>query len=274
MILNKKIIFWLNTNRQIKEIRGVTKRSFCYFSQMYYYLIIGLQGYCVYHAIKNRNEYYWFFAIIFLPVLGSIIYLFTQVFNKKDIDTVQKELVSVINPTKKVRDLQKQVGFADTFQNRVLLGDAYYEIGDYPSGIGEFEIALSGSHAKDVGVIKRLIEGYYQTSQNDKVVSYAEKIRDTPDFIGSRSQFLFGLSLEEVGRSEEAEENLKAIDKRYSNYEERYQLATFLVKKGKKQDAKEILKEIIVESEYMTKPNRKIYQGVFTEVKKLLDTLD
>lgn len=241
---------------------------------MYYYLIIGLQAYCVYHAIKNRNEYYWFFVIIFLPILGSVIYLFTQVFNKRDIDTVQKELVSVINPTKKVRDFQKQVEFADTFQNRLLLGDAYYEIGDYSSGIGEFEIALSGSHADDIGVIKRLIEGYYQTSQYDKVIAKAEKIKDTPDFTASRSQFLYGLSLEETGGSEEAEENLKAIDKRYSNYEERYQLATFLVRKNKKQEAKEILKEITVESEYMTKPNRKIYQGVFLEVKKLLTTLD
>jgi len=215
---------------------------------MHYFLIIALQGFCIYHAIKNRSEYYWFFVIMFLPVIGSIIYLFTQVFNKKDLDVVQNEIVSVINPAKKVRDLQKQLSFADTFQNRVNLANAFLENGDYDTAIQEYEIALNGNY-NDVGVVKKLIEGYFQVKNYDKVIFYAEKIATKSDFKGSRSQFLYGLALEELGISEKAEENLKAIDQRYSNYEERYILAEFFIKKGKPQEAKEILSEILIESE-------------------------
>jgi len=200
---------------------------------MYYYLIIALQVFCIYHAIKNKSEYYWYFLILFLPAIGGIIYLVTQVFNKKDLDVVQHEIVSVINPTKKVNDLRKKVEFADTFQNRVNLGDALYEIHDYHAGIGEYEIALNGNYNQDTGVIKKLVEGYYKTSQFEKVIFCAKKINTTPDFKASKSQFLYGLALEEQGRSDEAEENLKPIDQRYSNYQERYTLAEFLIKKGK-----------------------------------------
>ncbi|AXT53170.1 hypothetical protein D1818_20930 [Aquimarina sp. BL5] len=240
---------------------------------MLYFLIIALQAFCIYHAIKNRNEHYWYFLILFLPVVGSIIYLVTQVFNKKDLDVVQNEIVSVINPTKKVNDLRKQVEFADTFQNRVHLGDAFYEIGDYNAGIGEYEIAVKGNYDQDAGVVKKILEGCYKTSQFDKVIFCAEKINSRSDFRGTRSQFLYGLALEEKGRSEEAEENLRPIDQRYSNYEERYTLAQFFVEKGKISEAKDILEEVILESQNMSKPNQNKYREVVNDVKKLMSSL-
>ncbi|WP_343913227.1 hypothetical protein [Aquimarina litoralis] len=188
-------------------------------------------------------------------------------------DKVQNEFVNVINPTKKVNDLRKQVEFADTFQNRINLGDALYEMGDYRGGIGEYEIALKGNYASDLGVVKKLLEGYYRTNEYQKVIFCAEYVSERSDFKGSRSQFLYGLALEEEGRSEEAEKNLKPIDQRYSNYEERYILAKFLLEKGKDTDAKEILSEIILESQHMSKPNRNRYRGVINEVKKMIKSI-
>ncbi|WP_378177383.1 hypothetical protein [Aquimarina sp. SS2-1] len=240
---------------------------------MPFFLIIALQAFCIYHAIKNRNEYYWYFLILFLPVIGCIIYLVTQVFKKKDLNVVQNEIVQVINPTKKVNDLRKQVEFADTFQNRVHLGDALYDIEDFNTGLGEYELAINGEYYQNPGVVKKLIEGYFQTNQFDKVIFCAEQIKSRSDFRGSRSQFLYGLALEQHGRADEAEENLRPIDQRYSNYKERYILAKFLIDKGEIIDGKEILKEIQIESQHMSKPNRNIYRGVVNDVNKLLASL-
>ncbi|TSE03970.1 hypothetical protein [Aquimarina algiphila] len=238
---------------------------------MQYFLIIALQGFCVYHAIKNKSNYYWFFVIMLLPVLGGIIYLFTQVFNKKDLDVVQNEIFSVVNPTKKIKDLQKQLDFADTFQNRVNLADALLEAGDYTYAIQEYETAHSTNN--DAGVLKKLIEGYYQIKNYEKIISNAEKITDRSDFKGSRSQFLYGLALEECQQSEKAEEHLRQIDQRYSNYQERYTLAQFLLEKGKTEDAKEILFEILTEAQHMSKPNRNRYRIVVDDVKKLISSI-
>lgn len=255
------MIWWLYSN------------SFTYFYAMQYFLIIALQGFCIYHAIKSKNNYYWFFVIVFLPVIGSLIYLFTQVFNKKDLDVVQKEVIHVINPTKKISDLQKQLDFADTFQNRTNLADALLETGDYTNAIKEYEIAINQDYKKDAGVVKKLMEGYTYLKNHDKVVSCAKYINTKPDFKGSRSQFLYGLALEEKGESEEAEKQLRQIDQRYSNYQERYILAQFLIKKGNPQDAKEILLEIVTESDHMSKPNKNKYREVISDVKKLVASL-
>ena len=62
---------------------------------MLYYLIIGLQIYCAYHAYKNRNNMYWYFIIFFVPVIGCIIYLLTQVINKRDVTNSIEEITTI-----------------------------------------------------------------------------------------------------------------------------------------------------------------------------------
>lgn len=240
---------------------------------MYYYFIIALQAYCIYHLFKNRNPYYWVFVILFLPLIGSIIYLITQVYNKRDADKLQDNLVSIINPTKRIKDLEKKLQFSETYQNRVNLADAYLENKDYKNAIPHYLNALHDNLQNDSYAIKQLIECYYYVGDFDNVIFYVERIKDNPEFQKSKSQFFYGLALEKLGKLDEAETNLKQIDIRYSFYEERFILAKFLLNRDKKEEAKAILDDIYMESQNMTKQNQRIYRNTIIEVEKLKNSL-
>ncbi len=240
---------------------------------MYYYLIIALQVYCLYHLYKNRNAYYWWFIIIFLPPIGCIIYLITQAYNKRDAEKITNEITHIINPTKKIKDLEKLLQFSESYQNRVNLADAHLENKDYHNAISNYLEALEGNMQNDFYVIKQLIEAYFNIEDCENVVLYAEKIKAHPEFKKSRSQFLYGLALERLGRFDEAEANLRAIDIRYSFYNERLIFAKFLMSRKKAAEAKEILEEIHTESQHMTKPNKKLFRATIQEVEKLLQDL-
>lgn len=237
---------------------------------MAYYLIIALQGFCIYHLFKNRNPYYWIFLIIFLPVVGCIIYLITQVYNKRDAEKITSEITHIINPTKKIKDLEKQLQFSESYQNRVNLADAYLEIKDYNNAIPHYLEALEGNLQNDLYIIKQLIEAYFKIEDFEQVALYAEKIKEHSEFKKSRVQFLYGLALERLGKFDKAETNLKAIDIRYSFYNERLIYAKFLISRKKEAEAKEILEEIQAESQHMTKPNKKLFRATIQEVEKLL----
>jgi hypothetical protein len=237
---------------------------------MPYYLILILQGYCIYHAYKHGNPYYWYFLILFIPVIGCIIYLITQVYNKRDAEKIQEEIVSVVNPTKKIKDLEKRLYFTETYQNRVNLADAFLDIKDYKNAIPHYLEALEDGSQNDFYVTNKLITAYYSIEDYGKVVLYAEKIKNQFEFKKSRAQFLYGLALEKLGNLEEAESNLRKIDIRYSFYNERLALAKFLISRDKTNDAKEILEEIHIESQNMTRPNKRIYGATVQEVDKLL----
>lgn len=236
---------------------------------MFYYLIIGVQIYCLYHAYTTRNKIYWYFIILLAPGLGSLLYLITQVFTKKDAETVQKEITAVINPTKKIKDLEAKVEFSDTFQNRIDLADAYSEQKNYALAITNYKEALSGNHSEDYYATAQLLTAYYHTEAYEDVITTAQIIKEKPDFETSKAQFLYGLSLSKVGREEEAEAILKKIDKRYSHYEERLILARFYKDTNKKEESKELLEELITEGDYMTKPNKQLYKTTFLEIQKL-----
>jgi len=240
---------------------------------MPYYLIIALQAYCIYHWFKNKNSYYWVFLIIFLPALGCVIYLITQVYNKRDVNKIQEELTTIINPTKKVRDLEKTLEFSETFQNRVNLADAYYDIKDFNNAIKHYEEGISKDFQNDTHVIFQLIKSYFFIDDYDKVISYATKVKDHMDFKASKAQFFYGLSLDQIGKPNEAEKQLRFIDQRYSNYDERLRFAQFLIDKDKVSEAKELLTEISSESQHMTSVNKRKYRTTVKEVEELLKTL-
>ncbi len=237
---------------------------------MHYYLILALNGFCIYHSIKNKNNYYWIYLILFIPVVGAIIYLITQVYNKNDVDKIQEGLTAILVPSKKVRDLEKQLQFSDTYRNRVNLADAYLEMEDYNNAINHYEIALKDRSQNKVYIIKQLIRCFYQIEDFEEAIGNSEKIKDHPDFKGSKAQFIYGLSLKENGEIKLAEKELREIDQRYSNYEERLILAKFLLENNKNGDAKSILNEVYAESQHMTKPNRRQHRTTILEVEKLL----
>ncbi len=240
---------------------------------MSFYLIVILQGFCIYHLYKNRNSYYWIFAIIFLPVLGSVIYIITQVYNKRDAEVIQKEFTSIINPTKKVKDLEKKVEFADTYQNRVDLADAYFELNDFNTAIKHYKESLEDKLQNQFYSIQQLITSYFKLKDYENVIINAEKTKDIQEFKGSKQQFYYGLALNESGNAKVAEEQLKQIDQRYSNYDERLELAKFYLENNKSEEGKDLLNEIYAESQYMTKPNKRKYRTTFIEVDKLLKAL-
>ncbi len=225
---------------------------------MVYYFTIALQGFCIYHAYRNRSQYYWFLLIIFLPVIGSLIYLFTHVFSKKDIDKVQDELVSLVNPTKKISDLEKKFQFNDSFENKVALGDAYLEGGFFDAAIEKYKASLQGVFKNDFYVISNLIKAYFEKKDYIKVIEFAQRIIDKKEFKLSKTQFFYVISLEKIGRLDEAEENLNQMNIRYSNYEERVFLGHFLLRRNKEDLAKEIFEEILVEAQHMTKLNKRL----------------
>lgn len=240
---------------------------------MYYYFIIALQAYCIYHLFKNRNPYYWLFAILFLPLIGSAIYIVTQVYNKRDTEKLQEDLVSIINPTKRIKDLEKRLQFSETYQNRIDLADAYLENKDYKNAIPHYLDALHDHLQNDSYATKQLIECYFHVEDYDNVILYAEKIHDSSEFIKTKSQFYYGLALEKMERLDEAEINLKQVDIRYSFYEERFILAKFLLNRNKAEEAKTILEDIYTESQNMTKQNKQIYRNTIAEVEKLKNSL-
>jgi hypothetical protein len=240
---------------------------------MQYYLIVALQAFCIYHAFKNKKSFYWYFFILFIPLLGSIIYIITQVYNKSDAEKIQSEVTSIINPTKRISDLEKRIEFIDTYTNRVELADAYAQNNEVENAILNYNKTLEDKVQDDLYARQQLVLCYFQLKDYTAVVEQCELIKEKSQFKGSKQQFCYGYAFKELGKVEAAEEQLKQIDKPYSNYPERLELAKFYLETNRAEEGKTLLEEIHSESARMTKLNRKLYRLTIAEVERLLKSL-
>lgn len=246
---------------------------------MYLYLIIAFQGFCIYHLLKNKNSYYWIFAILFLPFIGCVTYLVTQVFNKRETEKIQGNLTTIIEPSKKnvssnkVKVLEGKLEFADTYLNRVNLAEAYLEANNYTSAIEHYRIALEDKTQNDFYVKAHLIKSYYYIKDYNEVIALSDGLESHKEYEKSEIPFLYGMALAEKDRTAEAEEQLKIMDWPYSNYNERVAFAKFLLRIDKINDAKELLEELYMEMQNMTTMNKRIYKTTILEVEKLKTSL-
>ena len=246
---------------------------------LYLYLIIAFQGFCIYHLLKNKNSYYWIFAILFLPFIGCVTYLVTQVFNKRNTESIQGNRITIIEPSKKntssniVKILEGKLEFADTYLNRINLADGHLAANNYTSAIKHYQIALEDKTQNDFDVKASLIKSYYAIKDYDQVIALSDGLGSHKEYDKSEIPFLYGMALAEKDRTAEAEVQLKIMDWPYSNYNERLALAQFLLRIDKASDAKEIVEELHVEMQNMIPTNKRIYRTTILEVEKLKNSL-
>lgn len=238
---------------------------------MLYYLLIAFQAFCIYHVYKTRNEYYWYFVIFFVPVIGGAVYFFTQILNRNNVNRFLESISTVLNPTKKIKDLEKKLSFSDTFQNKINLADALTKNKNYEKAVVYYEKALSGKYQNNSHTINKVLKCYFFLKEYKKVVEYASKIDIENSF--KDSICIYAISLEKCNFVEEAEIQFKKVDKRYSNYPERLELSKFLIRRNKKDSAQTVLDDVISEIDNMIETNQRKYKYIYRESKKLMSEI-
>ena len=236
---------------------------------MPYFFIVGLQIICILHWIKYKPDGWWIFLIIFLPGIGSLIYLFSNILTGKEIEMASQSLVSIVNPSGKIVRLEKAFQFSDTFENKIALADAYQEAEFYDQSIELYESSLTGVFDDNKHVIHQLITAYWELEQYEKVCSIVnEKVKEN-QFFRNQDRFLYAKSLEKLGQLDEAETALKALNIRYSNLEMRVYYGQFLIKKQERDLAAEIFEEILEEANHLEpRDRRKRENNIWIEAAK------
>jgi len=222
-----------------------------YESPYFYYVTIGLQAICAIHCLRKGNQTNWLWLIIFLPVVGCLIYIFTEIFTGNDMQKMQSGMGSVFYPSGKIKKLEENLRFADTFKNKVALADAYLAAGQTAKAVALYESSLSGSFVVHEHVNIQLINAYSELKRYDDVVVLAKKIYKLPQFIRSRAHLLYAIALANTGNTEGAENEFKLLKGRFSNYESRYRYGCFLIGLNREEEGKKILEEMLQETSHL-----------------------
>jgi len=193
----------------------------------------------------------WIWLIIFVPFIGALAYMFTEMFNGRDIQQVQSGMGAVFNPSGRIKKLEEQLRFSDTFNNKVALADAYLAAGQMDKAIDLYESSLTGAFTENEHVLMQLINAYYEKQRYADVIAIAKKIYKLPQFPRSRAHMLYAMALEKNGNNELAEKEFKTMKVRFSYFESRYQYGLFLQRNNRAEEARQVFSEMVDEAVHL-----------------------
>lgn len=228
-----------------------------------------LQGFCIYHAYTHKADWRWYLLILFIPFIGCIIYLYVNFVNKQNINTVSKGVKSVMNTNYELEQLEKQMEFSDTIQNKTLVADKYVELERYPEAITLYESCLEGFNHSDPKTLKKLIKALYLVENYQQAAFYGNKIKDDKYFLKSEEAICYVWSLFYEAQQNEAETLFKKMDVAFDNYVHRMEYAKLLHEAGRTDEALSKLEEVMAEFDHMESHERRNLRSVTKAIEQL-----
>ncbi len=240
----------------------------------YGYIIVGLQIFCAVHSYRRGTLNRWIFLIIFLPLIGSVIYIYSEALsNRNNFRSTIKPTINVgavLNPGGNIKKLEEELRFTDTFANKVKLADAYLAAGLTDKAVDLYETSLTGAFAENEHVMMQLIAGYFEQGRYGEVIPLAKKLYHLPQFPRSKAHILYAMSLENTGDTEQAENEFKSMKGRYSYFESRYQYGLFLMRAERYDDATKIFTDMLNEEPQLGNMEKRNNRQWFAKAKEEL----
>lgn len=239
-----------------------------FFGSPYFYVInIIADAVCIIHCLRTGRESGWIYFIIFVPFIGWVAYVATQMFSGRDLARAQSGIGAVLNPKGSIKKLEQQLRFSDTFNNRVALADAYLAADKREKAVELYESSLTGAFTENEYVLGQLVVAYFEAGRYNDVITTAKKIYNLPQFARSRAHILYAMALEKAGNTTQAESEFRLMKGRFANYEARYQYGQFLIRAGKSAEAKQLYAEMAEEFGQLTSRERKASRTWLTQAK-------
>jgi len=236
----------------------------------FYYITLGLQAICVFHCIRRGTQQKWIWVIVFLPLVGCIAYFFSEIVTGRDLGNLQSGLAGLVNPAGRISRLENNLQFSNTFNNRIMLADAYLAKGRIDEAIELYTSSLTGAFTENEHVIIQLIAAYSIKQQYAEVVTFARKVYKRPQFFRSDAHVRYALALEYTGDHEGAEQEFRKMKAKFSDFGARHQYGMFLLRAGRTEDARLIFEEIITETPHLSSRERRDSRTWITKTREEL----
>lgn len=205
---------------------------------------------CVVHAVKRGNIFPWIYVIVFLPGIGSLIYIgmeiIPELFRSRGARNLASGAKAVADPNRNFREAQRAAELTGSVDAKRALAEEYMKRGQYADAVALYNSMLVGQFAEDTALL--LGSARAQFASGDGVSAQAtldELQRIDPKFASADAHLLYARALELQGKDGEALDEYKNLVRYYSGEEARARYATLLDKSGERELAQQVYAEIL-----------------------------
>ncbi|MBL7719459.1 MAG: tetratricopeptide repeat protein [Flavipsychrobacter sp.] len=204
-----------------------------------YYLIIAAQVICILHLFKTGRSREWLFLLIFLPLLGCLIYFIKEILPGLGGGSKVSSVANSFFSGGRIKELERNLRISDTDANRLKLAEEYAHAGNYERAIELTRSCLVGIYSKDPGIMRDLATYHALNGQFEESVGWFKKVLaakngkfDRPD-----DELAYAKALDGAGMVTEAEEEYRKVIRIHHSVEAMYRYGMLLKKLGRIEEA-------------------------------------
>ena len=235
----------------------------------YFYPLLALQAFCIYHAYKTRQEQKWYWMIIFFPYVGCLIYLYEAFYSRRTVSNLTEGLKQVVNSNYRLEQLEAAVKFSNSAQNKMNLADAYVAFGRNPEAISLYQECLTGYMSDDSSLKLKLLHAFYQNGQYSECIELGRQLSADKTFANALERISLAQAYSKAGQPDAATREFEAMDRPFTNFEHRYAYARHLADLGDVAGAREKVNEVLSEKEMMKSLERRTHREAISKIRDL-----
>lgn len=210
------------------------------------------------HAIKRGYPLFWVFLIVFVPLIGCLLYivmvLIPEAMQSRTAYQGARALRKALDPGKELRRLREALDISDTVGNRAALAAEYLRQGMLDDAIQLYESSLTGIYRTDPELLSGLAAALVRAQRYDRAKETLDALyAANPDYENSDARLLQARTLEELGETDQALEAYAGLLRTASGAEVKCRYGLLLKRIGRTDEALALFREILKDAKAGTR---------------------
>jgi hypothetical protein len=211
---------------------------------------LALQAALIVHVIKTGRNFLWIWAIALLPAAGSLAYIVVEIlpefFGGRTARRAKGAAQRILDPDRDLRRASAEVEISGNVDARRRLADELYGRGQFDAAIETYNGGLKGIFEHDPTLLVGLARAQFAKGEFDAARATLERLStENRDFKSADADLLYARALEAVKSLDEAERVYAAVAPGYPGAEARLRYALLLKRRGKTEEARRLLKDLL-----------------------------
>ncbi|SRR5579885_979009 len=217
---------------------------------IYTLLPLALMVFCIVHAWRNGYIMPWIFVLIFLPLLGSLIYLGVIVMpewlHSPRAQRLRAGAARAVDPHRDFRAAQRDVEMVGSIDAKRALAEHLIQRGDFAEAIALYRGALTGQFRDDPALLLGLARAQFFSGDGAGAQATLDALQAAdPNFISQEAHLIYARSLELQGKNDEAAAEYARLVPYFSGEEARARYGQLLDRLGRRDEARALFGQIL-----------------------------
>lgn len=209
-----------------------------------------LQVACGVHVVRTGRPLYWLFILLLFSYIAVLIYFIAEILpelrNNPAARRAARRARAHVDPGRERRQGERQLGLADTVENRRLLAEQCLQEGDFARAEDLFSASLKGLYRTDPDLMLGLARAQHgQGKAQDARDTLDALIAANPGFRSIDGHLLYARAVEDLGDTTAALHEYETVVQGYPGEEARARHALLLRRSGDTEAARRLFQEIL-----------------------------